>query len=104
MTSIAPPVFADALDDLMVDPALGVAATYTPPGGLPVVCQVVLRRAMATPGNYPSADQTTLAGLPRTTVPTPEAGATLVVDGTTYRVDGLVDDDGAVVTVAVRAL
>lgn len=82
----------------------GRPATYTPPAGLPVATRADVQvRAVPTPAGN-AVDRVLDAYLPAADVPAPQAGATLAVGATTYRVDGLIDDDGAVVTVAVRAL
>jgi len=103
MTALAPAPFAQALARA-ASAVGGVPATYTPPAGLPLACTVVLRRDLQpSPGGL-TADPVTVADFLAADIPAPQAGATLAIGAATYRVDGLIDDDGAVVTVAVRAL
>lgn len=79
-----------------------MASTYTAPSGPPVPCATVMRRDLQPAPNGLAAQPVIVADLLAADVPSPQIGATLEVGHTTYIVDGLIDDDGAVVTVAVR--
>lgn len=97
------------LDDLMTRiglPALrkqiGDDATYTPPGGSPVTTWAMMSTTMELVGQYsPVAETRHAAALPIADVPDPRVGASLAVNGTTYRVGQVIANDGYTVTVAL---
>lgn len=65
----------------------GIAATYTPPAGAPVACQVLLDHGVdqfAEDDRAPVSIMATRAAFRREELE-PATGGTLVVEGTTYR-------------------
>lgn len=83
--------------------AAGVAATYTPPGGVAVATLASIVRLTRPSADGMTIERVTLAYLPAADVPEPRVGALLNLGVTAYRVEALDDDDGAVVSVVVRA-
>jgi len=88
-------VLAEAIDDLFVDPNLGLTATYTPPGGAAQTVTVLLRRAEITDSAFlgpglrlsPAAQSVAVvAEIRRGEIATLVKGAALVVEGATYTV------------------
>lgn len=108
MSLTAPPEFAAAITEMMADPAFAQPATYTPPAGLPVATRADVQRTTRVAADGLSIERVLLAYLPAADVPAPQVGASLVVDQSgvdiPYRVEGVAEDDGAVVTVVVRPL
>lgn len=81
---------------------LGDDAVYTPPGGSPVSTWAMMSVSMDLVGQYsPVAEPRATAELPVADVPDPKIGASLVVNGTTYRVGQILAKDGYTVTVAL---
>lgn len=97
------------LDDIMTNvglPALrkqlGDDAVYTPPGGSPVATWAMMSASMELVGQYsPVAEPRATAELPVADVPDPKIGASLVVNGSTYRVGQVIANDGYTYTVTV---
>ena len=97
------------LDDIMTSvglPALqkymGDSATYTPAGGSPVSTWAMMGTSVELVGQYsPVAETRKSAALPIADVPDPRVGASLVVNGVTYRVGQILANDGYTVTVAL---
>lgn len=101
MSAMAPEPFSRAV--MAASRMAGaIAATYTARFGPQVQCMAVMRRDLQPTPNGLAAQPVIVADLLSAQVPEPQIGATLEVGHTTYIVDGLLDDDGAVVTVAVR--
>ncbi|HOW75593.1 MAG TPA: hypothetical protein PK959_06635 [Candidatus Competibacteraceae bacterium] len=103
------------LDTLMTQsgiPALlrmfGDDATYTPPytppaAPEPVSTWAIVRTGSVLMGQYGERlEPRRTAQLPKSAVPRPLIGATLVVNGITYRIDQQVDESDYFVTVAIR--
>lgn len=88
--------------------AFGEDATYTPPytppaSPAPVSTWAILRMGSAMVGQYgPLLEPRLTAQLPKSDVPRPKIGATLVVGTATYRIDQQVEETDFFVTVALR--
>jgi hypothetical protein len=82
--------FAAAVDALFADPNLGSAATYEPADGDPVPVPVIARRADAITdfGEARLWSETTRFDVRASEVAAPRPGDRLVIDGTTYIVQG----------------
>lgn len=97
------------LDEIMTNvglPALrkqfGDDAVYTPPGGSPVTTWAMMGTSVELVGQYsPVAETRHAAALPIADVPDPRVGASLVVNGSMYRVGQIIANDGYTVTVAL---
>lgn len=80
----------------------GNPATYTPPGGLPVVTRAVLERALRERPDGVGVERVTVVYLPAADVPDVLRGGTVQLGADTWLVDRLDDADGAVVSAVVR--
>lgn len=83
--------------------AAGLAATYTPPGGVPVATFADRHKLTRPSADGHTVERVQLAYLPTHHVPDPRVGALLQVGGLAYTVEALESDDGAVVGVIVKA-
>jgi hypothetical protein len=82
--------FAAAVDALFADPNLARAAVYEPAEGDPFPVRVIARRADAITefGEARLWSETTRFDVRTSEVATPRAGDRLIIDGTTYSVQG----------------
>lgn len=81
---------------------IGDDAVYTPPGGEPVATWAMMGTSVELVGQYsPVAETRKSAALPIADVPEPRVGASLVVNGVTYRVGQIIANDGYTVTVSL---
>lgn len=93
--------FAQAAADILGS-ALGKDAAFTAAaGGAASDCRALLSRNLEITDTYGSVIEVAIAiDLPREVAGLPERGATVVIDGTTYRVERVVRYDDHLVTVS----
>lgn len=83
----------------------GEAATYTPSGGGALAMRVIVDRTFDfAPGGLESSviERRTVLNIKKSDVATPGRGDICVIGATTYTVDQVIDDDGAIVKAVVR--
>ena len=82
--------FAAAVDVLFADPNIGVAATYTPEGGAPLLVRVVARRADAATefGDARLWSETIRIDLRVAEVPNPRPGDRIEIDTEVFLIQG----------------